>query len=93
GTTIQGESHKHFNTILQARLQVGSVYKVTRFGLRSPRKNFRTTTFPHCLDLTPTTHFELQLPTIPPFLEDSFQYIEFEEFRDHEHPPCSYLTG
>ncbi|CAN1304165.1 hypothetical protein LINPERPRIM_LOCUS26100 [Linum perenne] len=55
GTTVQGESHKNFIVILQSRIEVGSVYKITGFGLRPPRKSFRTSTFPHCLNLTPTT--------------------------------------
>ncbi|CAN1250933.1 hypothetical protein LINPERPRIM_LOCUS7571, partial [Linum perenne] len=42
GTTVQGESHKNFIVILQSRIEVGSVYKITGFGLRPPRKSFRT---------------------------------------------------
>ncbi|CAN1831064.1 hypothetical protein LINPERHAP1_LOCUS33076, partial [Linum perenne] len=34
GTTVQGESHKNFIVILQSRIEVGSVYKITGFGLR-----------------------------------------------------------
>ncbi|CAN1166719.1 Replication protein A 70 kDa DNA-binding subunit D [Linum perenne] len=92
GTTVQGESHKNFIVILQSRIEVGSVYKITGFGLRPPRKSFRTSTFPHCLNLTPTTQFHLQPPTTPPFCVDSLGYIEFEELSARVHPPSAYLT-
>ncbi|CAN1820419.1 hypothetical protein LINPERHAP1_LOCUS29090 [Linum perenne] len=69
------------------------MYKVTSFGLRSPRKSFRTSVFPHCLDLTPTTQFALQPPKHPPFHCDKFHYVEFEDLGDRVHPPCSYLTN
>ncbi|CAN1165845.1 Replication protein A 70 kDa DNA-binding subunit B, partial [Linum perenne] len=92
GTTIQGDSHKNFTKLLQSRIEVGSVYKVTSFGLRPPRKSFRTSVFPHCLDLTPTTQFALQPPKHPPFHCDKFHYVEFEDLGDRLHPPCSYLT-
>ncbi|CAN1197087.1 Replication protein A 70 kDa DNA-binding subunit D, partial [Linum perenne] len=92
GTTVQGESHKNFIVILQSRIEVGSAYKITGFGLRPPRKSFRTSTFPHCLNLTPTTQFHLQPPTTPPFCVDSLGYIEFEELSAQVHPPSAYLT-
>ncbi|CAN1818088.1 Replication protein A 70 kDa DNA-binding subunit B, partial [Linum perenne] len=92
GTTVQGDSHKNFTSLLQSRISVGSVYKITGFGLRPPRKNFRTSLFRHCLDLTPTTQFLLQQPTTPPFCVDSLQYFEFEDFNGRVHPPFPYLT-
>ncbi|CAN1345120.1 Replication protein A 70 kDa DNA-binding subunit B, partial [Linum perenne] len=92
GTTVQGESHKNFIVILQSRIEVGSAYKITGFGLRPPRKSFRTSTFPHCLNLTPTTQFHLQPPTTPPFCVDSLGYIEFEELSAQVHLPSAYLT-
>ncbi|CAN1184478.1 Replication protein A 70 kDa DNA-binding subunit E [Linum perenne] len=92
GTTVQVDSHKNFTSLLQSRISVGSVYKITGFGLRPPRKNFRTSLFRHCLDLTPTTQFILQQPTTPPFCVDSLQYFEFEDFAGRVHPPFPYLT-
>ncbi|CAN1746364.1 hypothetical protein LINPERHAP1_LOCUS2757, partial [Linum perenne] len=92
GTTVQGDSHKNFTSLLQSRISVGSVYKITGFGLRPPRKNFQTSLFRHCLDLTPTTQFLLQQPTTPPFCVDSLQYFEFEDFNGRVHPPFPYLT-
>ncbi|CAN1153695.1 hypothetical protein LINPERHAP2_LOCUS19569 [Linum perenne] len=89
GTTVQGESHKNFIAILQSRIEVGSVYKITGFGLRPPRKSSRTSMFPHYLNLNPTTQFHLQPPTTPPFYVDSFGYIEFEELSARVHPPCA----
>ncbi|CAN1167450.1 hypothetical protein LINPERHAP2_LOCUS27250, partial [Linum perenne] len=91
--TVQGDSHKNFITFLQSRLEVGSVYKITGFGLRPPRRSFRTSTYPHCLDLTPTTQFHLQPPTTPPFRSESLKYIEFEDLSGRLHPPSAYLTS
>ncbi|CAN1242023.1 hypothetical protein LINPERPRIM_LOCUS5197, partial [Linum perenne] len=67
GVLIQGDSHRNFESNLQKRVAVGSVYKLSGYSLRTPRANFRTSKFPHWLELTAAAQFELQPPTDPPF--------------------------
>ncbi|CAN0921213.1 hypothetical protein LINGRAHAP2_LOCUS32472 [Linum grandiflorum] len=69
GVMIQGDSHRNFADTIQKRISVGSVYKISGYSIRSPRATFRTTSFSHWLDLTPTMKFDLQDPTDLPSLK------------------------
>ncbi|CAN1811760.1 hypothetical protein LINPERHAP1_LOCUS26318 [Linum perenne] len=92
GFRVQGDSHRNFATALQKRITVGAVYKVTCYALCPPRSSFRACRFPHCIQITPSTKFELQPPTDPPFLHDAYDFIEFPLLRDRL-PPSPYLAG
>ncbi|CAN1326055.1 hypothetical protein LINPERPRIM_LOCUS33699 [Linum perenne] len=92
GFRVQGDSHRNFATALQKRITVGAVYKVTCYALCPPRSSFRACRFPHCIQITPSTKFELQPPTDPPFLHDTYDFVEFPLLRDRL-PPSPYLAG
>ncbi|CAN0898453.1 Replication protein A 70 kDa DNA-binding subunit B, partial [Linum grandiflorum] len=91
GVMIQGDSHRNFADTIQKRISVGSVYKISGYSIRSPRATFRTTSFPHWLDLTPAAKFDLQDPTDPPFLEDAFDFVPLGSLQSRM-PPTPYLT-
>ncbi|CAN1242024.1 Replication protein A 70 kDa DNA-binding subunit E [Linum perenne] len=91
GVLIQGDSHRNFESNLQKRVAVGSVYKLSGYSLRTPRANFRTSKFPHWLELTAAAQFELQPPTDPPFPLTAFDFIPFSRLNSRM-PPCPYLT-
>ncbi|CAN1130401.1 Replication protein A 70 kDa DNA-binding subunit B [Linum perenne] len=92
GVLIQGDSHRNFESNLQKRVAVGSVYKLSGYSLRTPRANFRTSKFPHWLELTAAAQFELQPPTDPPFPLTTFDFIPFSRLNSRM-PPCPYLTA
>ncbi|CAN1147161.1 hypothetical protein LINPERHAP2_LOCUS15700, partial [Linum perenne] len=92
GVRVQGDSHRNFAEALQKRVVVGAVYKVTCYGICPLRPAFRACRFPHCIQITPSTKFELQPPTDPPFIRDSFDFIDFA-LLPKRLPPCPYLTG
>ncbi|CAN1794943.1 hypothetical protein LINPERHAP1_LOCUS20448 [Linum perenne] len=91
GVRVQGDSHRNFAEALQKRVVVGAVYKVTCYGICPLRPAFRACRFPHCIQITPSTKFELQPPTDPPFIRDSFDFIDFA-LLPKRLPPCPYLT-
>ncbi|CAN1121913.1 hypothetical protein LINPERPRIM_LOCUS2470, partial [Linum perenne] len=86
------DSHCNFESNLQKRVAVGSVYKLSGYSLHTLCANFRTSKFPHCLDLTTATQFELQPPTDSPFPLTAFDFVPFTRL-DSRMPPCPYLIG
>ncbi|CAN1274591.1 hypothetical protein LINPERPRIM_LOCUS15445, partial [Linum perenne] len=90
GARVQGDSHRNFAEALQKRVVVGAVYKVTCYGICPLRPAFRACRFPHCIQITPSTKFELQPPTDPPFIRDSFDFIDFA-LLPKRLPPCPYF--
>ncbi|CAN1130719.1 hypothetical protein LINPERHAP2_LOCUS5989 [Linum perenne] len=91
GTRVQGDSHRNFAAILQKRIDVGSVYKISSYSITLPCPSFRSCSFPHCLSITAARKFALQPPTTPPVLADSFEFVPFAKLPSRM-PPCAYLT-
>ncbi|CAN1145649.1 Disease resistance protein L6 [Linum perenne] len=92
GVRIQGDSHRNFASTLQKRITVGGVYKVSSYTLCPLRPSFRACRFPCSLAITPSTKFELQPSTDPPFVCDSFEFLDFA-LLPKRIPPCPYLIG
>ncbi|CAN0858748.1 hypothetical protein LINGRAHAP2_LOCUS7438, partial [Linum grandiflorum] len=75
GVRIQADALHNFAVVIQKRISVGSVYKITGFKLRPPRPAYRTCRFPHWLAFTALTKFELQPPSAIAFADELLEYV------------------
>ncbi|CAN0924952.1 Replication protein A 70 kDa DNA-binding subunit E [Linum grandiflorum] len=91
GIRIQGDTLRNFAALIQKRIVVGSVYKISSFCLRQPRAAYRTCRFPHWLSFTTATKFELQPMFAGPMPDEVLEYVRLAKFPSRL-PPSAYLT-
>ncbi|CAN0925695.1 Replication protein A 70 kDa DNA-binding subunit E [Linum grandiflorum] len=91
GVRIQGDALRNFAAVIQKRIAVGSVYKITGFTLRPPRATYRTCRFPQWLAFTALTSFELQPEPDPAFADEAMEYVRLAKLPSRL-PPCPYVT-
>ncbi|CAN1143559.1 hypothetical protein LINPERHAP2_LOCUS13659 [Linum perenne] len=92
GTVVEENSHRGHIDILGPRSAVGSVYKVTGYGLQMPRKSYRAASYDRVLTLSPVTLFKLISSPSPTFALNAFEFIQFGLLHTRTYP-CPYLTG
>ncbi|CAN0922372.1 Replication protein A 70 kDa DNA-binding subunit E [Linum grandiflorum] len=91
GIRIQGDTLRNFAALIQKRIAVGSVYKISSFCLRQPRAAYRTCRFPHWLSFTAATKFELMPMSAGPMPDEVLEYVRLAKFPSRL-PPSAYLT-
>ncbi|CAN1790245.1 hypothetical protein LINPERHAP1_LOCUS18750 [Linum perenne] len=91
GTVVEGNSHRGHIDILGPRLVVGSVYKLTGYGLQMPQKSYRAASYDRMLTLSPVTSFKLISSPSPTFALNAFEFIQFGLLHTCTYP-CPYLT-
>ncbi|CAN0903858.1 hypothetical protein LINGRAHAP2_LOCUS22762 [Linum grandiflorum] len=91
GVRIQGDALRNFAAVIEKRIAVGSVYKITGFTLRPPRAAYRTCRFPQWLAFTALTTFELQPEPAPAFADEAMDYVRLAKLRSRL-PSCPYVT-
>ncbi|CAN1185189.1 hypothetical protein LINPERHAP2_LOCUS37407 [Linum perenne] len=87
---VPGSRPVHADSIA-SQLQIQKVYDVASFSLAYPRRSHRAASYPRYLQLTPATTFMEVLEPGAEFVQDSFEFVPFDQLMSRL-PPFAYLS-
>ncbi|CAN1254537.1 Replication protein A 70 kDa DNA-binding subunit B [Linum perenne] len=91
GARIEGTAAPVHADSLASQLQLRRVYDVAGFSLTYPRRSHRATSYPRYIQLTPTTAFVEVSDPGDTFVQDSFDFVPFDQLVSRL-APFAYLS-
>ncbi|CAN1217755.1 Replication protein A 70 kDa DNA-binding subunit C, partial [Linum perenne] len=91
GSRVEGTASPVHADSIASQLQIQKVYDVAGFSLAYPRRSHRAASYPRYLQLTPATTFMEVLEPGAEFVQDSFEFVPFDQLMSRL-PPFAYLS-
>ncbi|CAN1825649.1 hypothetical protein LINPERHAP1_LOCUS31244 [Linum perenne] len=91
GSRVEGTASSVHADSIASQLQIQKVYDVASFSLAYPRRSHREASYPRYLQLTPATTFMEVLEPGAEFVQDSFEFVPFDQLMSRL-PPFAYLS-
>ncbi|CAN1187183.1 Replication protein A 70 kDa DNA-binding subunit B, partial [Linum perenne] len=91
GSRVEGTASPVHADSIASQLQLQKVYDVAGFSLAYPRRSHRAASYPRYLQLTPATTFMEVLEPGAEFVQDSFEFVPFDQLMSRL-PPFAYLS-